>query len=390
MRLASLIWQEWRAIFSDGAVLLTVFGGVLLYSFLYPLPYRHQTPRELPLAVVDLDPGQLSRRLQFLTDASPHVRLARSAANLAEAEELLTREGLAGILVIPENFHSDLLAGRRPTLTLAGDARFFLVYGKAVEGMSGAAAALGAELSMQPRPGGKAANPPPQLAVGLNLSPVFNPGMGYLTYVIPAVFLLILHQTLLIGIGLISAGPWGQSPPTAPGAGGAVLARGLVRLLSFVAIYWLLAMYLLGLCFDFYQIPRLAEAGELLLALLPFLLGAAVLGLCLGLLLPRRELVVLVVLLSSMPLIFLAGFIWPMEAIPAPLRLVGWAVPVIPGIRAFLLLNHFGADFPAIALPWATLWLQTAVYGSLAWYLLARKAKTTTPPESQAFQGRVD
>ena len=390
MSLASLIWREWRAIFSDGAVLLTVFGGVLLYSFLYPLPYRHQTPRELPLVVVDLDPGQLSRRLQFLTDASPHVRLARTAYSLAEAEELLTREGLAGILVVPENFHGDLLAGRRPTLTLAGDARFFLVYGKAVEGMSGAAAALGAELSTQPRPGGKAAAPPQQPAVGLNLSPVFNPGMGYLTYVIPAVFLLILHQTLLIGIGLIGAGHDRQSRPDSDDAGRTMLARGLVRLLSFVAIYWLLAVYLLGLCFDFYQIPRLAEAGELQLALLPFLLGAAALGLCLGLLLPRRELVVLVVLLSSMPLIFLAGFIWPVEAIPAPLALVGWVVPVIPGIRAFLLLNHFGADFSAILLPWATLWLQSLIYGGLAWYLLARKAKTTTPPESQASRGRVN
>ena len=36
--------NELRAVFTNQAILLTVFGGVLLYSFLYPLPYTKQIP----------------------------------------------------------------------------------------------------------------------------------------------------------------------------------------------------------------------------------------------------------------------------------------------------------------------------------------------------------
>ncbi len=33
---------------------------------------------------------------------------------------------------------------------------------------------------------------------------LFNPFMGYVTYIVPGVLILILQQTMLIGIGMIS------------------------------------------------------------------------------------------------------------------------------------------------------------------------------------------
>ena len=57
----------------------------------------------------------------------------------------------------------------------------------------------------------------PQLAlqavnsVNINSVPAFNPSLGYTPYVVPGLFLLILHQTLLIGTGLLGAGQWRKS-----------------------------------------------------------------------------------------------------------------------------------------------------------------------------------
>lgn len=388
MNLLAYFKQEGRALCADSTVLLTVFGGVLLYSFLYPLPYLQQTPRNLPLIVVNLDNSQASRRLEHLVDASPNVRLAQRAASTAEAEQLLVTKKLAGILVIPENFYGDLLRKRRPILTLCGDAGFFLVYGKVVEGMNGAASALSGELALHKQAllknnssiSGNTSQPP----ITLELLPLFNSGMGYLTYVIPAVYMLILHQTLIIGIGLVSATRrrqphTGNGSSTAWCAGNTLFARSTL----FILIYWLLAMYYLGGSFDFYHIPRLAGLAELHLLLAPFFLSAAFLGICLGTLLPRRELVTLVVLVSSMPLIFLSGFIWPTAAIPPLLTALSKAVPVIPAISAYLALNHFGADFHDIFEPCTILWVQTLLYGALAWYALHRNLQTQKPPQSR-------
>lgn len=69
--------------------MLTLFGGILLYSFLYPRPYLAQTPRELPVVLVDEDGTQLSRRLAFMADSTPEVRLVAQRNTLDEAKALL-------------------------------------------------------------------------------------------------------------------------------------------------------------------------------------------------------------------------------------------------------------------------------------------------------------
>jgi ABC-2 type transport system permease protein len=101
------------------------------------------------------------------------------------------------------------------------------------------------------------------------------------------------------------------------------------------------------------------------------------LGICLGLILPRRELATLLVLLSSMPLIFGSGFVWPTSAIPGPVTALIQIIPVIPAIKAFITLNQMGADFVDILPLWKQLWYCTAFYGIICWLLLHRKRYNT-------------
>lgn len=373
-----LLKHECLAVFTNSSILLTVFGGVLFYSFLYPLPYTQQIPREQEVVVVNLDKSQISRRLERMVDATPQVRLSARAESLAEAEAIFITQKLAGILVIPENFYRDLLLGQRPTLSFAGDASFFLVYGTVLEGMASAGNTLAAEVKINRMvmSGQAPALAIEQLsAIKLNVVPVFNSTMGYVNYVIPAVFLLILHQTLIMGVGILGGeqnelrgageeGYWQRADP---------LQLLVVRAGLFVTIYWLLAMYYFGCSFTYYGIPKLATASEINLLLLPFLLGASFLGICLGSLLPRRELAVLVVLISSIPLIFSSGFIWPISAIPAPIVAASQIFPVIPAIQAFVAVNQMGAEFSDILPLWLQLWLCAILYGTLAWWRLRRR-----------------
>lgn len=371
--------HEWRAVFTNQALLLTVFGGVLLYSFLYPLPYTNQIPRDQQVVVVNLDGSQLSRRLERMVDATPQVQLSARAYSLEEAQEIFVDRKMAGILVIPENFHRDLLQGRRPTLSFAGDASYFLVYGTVLEGLAASGQTLAAEvkISRMVMSGQVLALAAEQYsAVKLNIHPVFNPTMGYVNYVIPAVFILILHQTLIMGVGILGGGQNEQRLLEGKGywLEAAPWKLLLVRTALFVAIYWLLCMYYFGFSFSFYNIPHLADFSELNLLILPFLLSSTFLGISLGLLLPRRELATLLVLLSSMPLIFASGFIWPAPAIPDPLTAIMQFIPVIPAIKAFIGLNQMGADFSDILPLWRQLWFCAALYGCLAWWLLCRQA----------------
>ena len=90
----TLFRLECRALFSDRAILLTLFVGILFYAALYPLPYANQVARELPVLLVDEDGSSLSRRLAFMADATPQLQLVGSVATLEEAR-LRIRHGEA-------------------------------------------------------------------------------------------------------------------------------------------------------------------------------------------------------------------------------------------------------------------------------------------------------
>ncbi|MFT5697816.1 MAG: ABC-2 type transport system permease protein [Desulforhopalus sp.] len=380
--------KECAAIFKNPAILLTVFGGVVFYSFLYPLPYAQQVPRELKVVVVNLDNSQMSRRLERMVDASPQVQLSGRAHSLVEAQRMFVENRLAGVMVIPENFYRDLLQNKRPTLSFAGDASYFLVYGTVIEGMAGAGQTLAAQVKVtrMVMSGQSMALASEQYsAIKLNIFSAFNETLGYVNYVIPAIFILILHHTLLMGAGILGGG---QNEDLRAGKGDDYWLKAspwkllLVRSTLFVTMYWFLCMYYFGFTFSFYGIPHIADFSELNLFILPFLLSASFLGIVLGLILPRRELATLLVLLSSMPLIFASGFVWPTSAVPDGIIKVIQYIPVIPAMNGFLRLNQMGADFMDVFTQWRQLWICTGFYGVLCLVLLWRKRRIVSPKTS--------
>ncbi|ATC57275.1 ABC transporter permease [Vibrio anguillarum] len=372
-RFIALLKAELKALFTNPVVLLTVFGGVVFYSFLYPLPYTQQTPREQTLSIVNLDKSQASYQLERMVDATPQVKVIQRDSTIEDAKQAFLNRKVSGILVIPEHFYKDLLLGKSPTLAYAGDASYFLVYGTIVEGLSQAGGTLAAKskvsrLVMEGEPLSLAAQH--YSATSINLKPTFNPRMGYVDYVVPAVFVLILQQTMIMAAGLMGGtqkhgnGYWSHTTP---------LRLILVRSIVLVAVYYLLSMYYFGASFTSHGINTLASAGHLLLLLLPFLLASCLCGIWLGSVTPRRELVTLVVLISSMPLIFSAGFIWPLEAIPRPIIWISNLFPSTPAIQSFLSLNQMGASWDQISTQWRILWVQVFGWGALAFYQLQRK-----------------
>ncbi len=205
-----LLRLELRTLLADRAIMLTLFGGVIFYSFLYPQPYLHQLPREEAVVVVNDDGSQLSRQLEFMADATPQVKLVARANSLAEARQLMMAGEASGILHIPNHFYRDLMLGKSVTLSYAGDASYFLVYGTIAEGLAQAGGTLAAQVKVARLLSHGEALPQAAMgwnAVALNVVPVFNPTMGYVNYVVPAVFVLILHQVLLMGAGILGGDP---------------------------------------------------------------------------------------------------------------------------------------------------------------------------------------
>ena len=129
------IVDEARLVFLDAGVLIITVLAVIVYAFFYPLPYLNQVMKDVPIAVVDQDHSALGRRLVRMADGHQSIKVAAEATSVSEAEALVREGAVAGVLVVPRGFESDVLEGRQAHVTGQIDAAYLLTYNTALAGL---------------------------------------------------------------------------------------------------------------------------------------------------------------------------------------------------------------------------------------------------------------
>ncbi len=371
---------EAKLLFSDIAIVLTIFGGVILYSFLYPQPYKHQSVSELPVSVVDYDNTQTSRDIVFDLDATPQIDIVRHDLSYNDARDALVANKIKAIIVLPKHLQRDLMLGKSPTIALGVDNSYFLVYGGVLEGslktvMTHAASIKVATLLKDgvPMVGAKDA----MSSYTLKEIELFNRGNSYTQYVIPAVFVLILQQTMLIGMGILGGGVHERFIAPCKGYFQHAKIWHIIvsRFILFGGIFFFHMLYYFGFSFEFFGINYLAQSIDIILFGIVFLSAVFGLGILLGSLFNSREIATPVILFSSLPLVFSVGFVWPLEAIPNSIHLLSLLFPSTLAIEGFLQLNQMGAQLGSIVENSIILLVQAIIYTILGYYIMNKKQK---------------
>ena len=201
-------------------------GAPLIYGFYYPQPYLGQICAR-SIAVVDNDLSELSHSIVQTLDASGAVEVAVRAETLAEARAAMDRGEAFAVVGIPPRTQRDVLRGDTARLPVYADATYLFIFRTMSAGISLAINTLSSELAARgARTDGSLAKAAlaATSSADILLQPIFNPVGGYASYVVPAAFVLILQQTLLIGSAMLTAAALAQA---AGGAFASVLGRGV-------------------------------------------------------------------------------------------------------------------------------------------------------------------
>ena len=378
-RVLEVFRWEFGRIFEIKPAFSVLILGVAFYAIFYPQPYLNEALRDVPIAVVDRDGTQSSQDFARRVDATPDVAVTEQLPDLASAEREVYARRVSGILVIPQYFERELLHGRSSPVALYADASYFLIYQRVAGAVTAVARTVGAEIETarlvaigaDPAIAFAASDPMPLTAV-----PLFNPGGGYATYVLPAAFVLILQQTLLMGVGLLGTMPGGGS--SAGNAGHdrpPPVAIILGKLLAYVALEAvILPLYLVVLPF-LYGVPRLGGVVPVLIFAVPFVLSVVGLGLVVAGIFRRPIRVQLILAAAGLPLFMVSGFSWPSEAIPPVIRLASYLVPSTTAIDGFVKLSQLGAPLAAANFEFFTLAALAIFYNLVALLLAVWEAK---------------
>ncbi len=361
-------WEEIKQVVKDEGVLLFCIVVPIAYPLLYSWIYNNEAVHEVPVVVVDQSHSQLSRKFISDVNASPDVEVVFHAEDLDEAKTLVSRQLVKGVYYIPSDFATRINRMEQGTISVYSDMSLMLTYKAVYQTAMVEAQRLGAGLRV------KLAGNVTSREDAVTLQPLqvedvamFNPSGGYGSCVLPAVLMLILQQTLALGIGMAAGtarerNPNGQLVPYNDEHYSGVYRVVTGKALCYTMIYAVMGAYLSMVVPRLFSFPALANGTTLLLMMLPYVLACVFFGMTVSCLVRYRENVMLIMVFVSVPLLFLSGVSWPQSNMPGFWQGVSWLFPSTFGVRAYVKVNSMGATINQVLPELRILWLQAAIY----------------------------
>lgn len=371
--LLSIVVREIREILDHRQVLLVLVIAPFMYALFYPQPYLAETLRNVPIEVVDLDGTVASRDLVRNLAATPELAVVSTGTDFAEAERRVYARQISGIVVLPEGFERDLLHDRPSSVVLYADSSYFLIYLRLSSAVRAVTQTMGTQVEISRLTATGMNTATARLfadPLDLTMVPLFNPQGGYATYVLPAAFVLIVQQILMMGIGMLEPRRRGLDARarrhSLVGALSLSFDEVVGRMIAYLMIEAVIVPFYFVVLPHLYGLPRLGSISTILLLSIPFVIAVAGLGLTIGALIHNSLAVQLAMGTLGMPLFFLAGFSWPMQLMPPVIYECAKVIPSTTAIDAFVRVSQLGAGWAEIAPE-----VQTLIWLAAGFFVLA-------------------
>ena len=364
--------REFYAVFRDHAVLTFFVALMLGYPVVYTFIYSNEVAREVPVAVVDHSKSTLSREFIRNWDATASVDVVARCEDMEAAKLLMYKKGIYGILEIPSDFSKNVARGEQAHVSLYCDMGALLNY-KAL-------LTAGTDVSLQ---GMEYAT---EITEQIASSPVriqdvklFNPQGGFTSFLIPAVLILVVQQSLLLGVGTITGTERDRRrrglllPANKHFRRPARVVLG--KAFAYLPIYFVMSYWVFFIVPRLFGMTQVGERGELILFLFPFLLACTFFAITMSFFSREREMPFLIFVFTSVPLMFISGISWPKSAIPEYWVWFGKLFPSSFGIDGFVKINNTGATLSEVLPEFWGLCILMVFYFIVACLLYKRECK---------------
>jgi ABC-2 type transport system permease protein len=362
-----------RTVFTDFGAILVLVIAALAYPVIYSISYSKQVVTDLNAVVVDNDNSQLSRKCINMLDATPGIKVVAKSTSMEEAKVLFWDNTAHAIFTVPESFEKELLKGNQAALAMYADASNFLYYKETYKAAMRVVNTVSATLEYKKL---IAQNIPDKLAkeklnpLNVQMVNLYNPAGSYGSFVMPGIMLIIIQQTLLIGIGLIG-GAGRERKRMVMIAEKVPLTAHPVSLIfgKALAYFFIGAINMLFssvVVYHWFSYPDKSVAMEVLALAVPFLLSTIFLGLTISVLFRHREHSIMFLVFLTPIILFVSGLSWPVESMPVLLHKLFSVFPAIHMVPAYIRVRTMGVGLSNVQSELMWLWGQTAVYFVLA------------------------
>lgn len=367
LNIAQIWYNELRGIFRDKGILIFILFVPLFYPLLYSYVYTNEVVRDVPVAVVNDCDNAMTRDMVRKMDASPDVEIIANCNDMEEALRLVKEQKAYGVIRIPESFSRDLYLGDQTHIGVYCDMSSLLYYKAILLTATNVSLELNKNIKVEQHLAGTSERQDEvtKMPIEYDYVALYNPQSGFAAFLIPPVLMLIIQQTLFLGIGMsmgnsreryrgsvIPFNRWYKNPVNI------VAGKGL----PYFFLYLLLALYMFIIVTNIFGLPKLGDYMTFLTFIIPYILSCIFMGMLMAAFVYRREDCIMLFVFMSVPMLFLSGLSYPRPSMPAFWKYVSYIFPSTFGMNGYVRISGMGASLQDIKPEFCALWIQTGVY----------------------------
>lgn len=333
--LLKLVRREIGLIIPDRNLISVLLIAPLFYSFFYGSIYYNKVETDVPVVVIDQDQSTTSRKFIRMLDASQLVNVTKDACDMNSVEKEIVSGNAHAIIFIRANFEAELKSGKGSDIKLFLNTSRFLISNDINKAVNEVSATLGAGIrlkyfqaqSYNYEQAKELIEP-----VKFETRPIFNFTESYGDFLIPSVLIIILHQTLLLGLSESVAKEREQKTisslfsyadyniPTA------IIGKGLF----YVLLYTVYTTFFFSVNFYIFKLPFNGSVAPFLLSTILMITAVVFMSIFISSFFERKIIAMQFLTLSSYPVFLISGYSWPIEFLPTPIKALAGLIPFTP------------------------------------------------------------
>ncbi|GAB4343699.1 MAG: ABC transporter permease [Calditrichia bacterium] len=374
--------RELAGIIRDKDILIIILLSPLFYGFFYGTVYLNKAEAEIPILVVDRDHSATSRLLIRSLDAHQMLQVRGVVTDPGEARKELESWRVQGVFYIPADFQNQLKHKKGAVVQTWLNASKFLVANDLNKAISHVTATLGAGIKWRYLKG-EGIHPRQAMArlepLNGDIRSFFNPAETYGDFILPGILILIIQQTLLIGLAESVAKERESDTVTEWYNSGNrnILVVIWGKMGFYLLLYASYAALFFTLHFQLFKIPFAGSAIAAAFLTLLYLLALGLAIVFIGSFFKKKIEAFLMLVFTSYPLFLLSGFSWPLRSMPFYLRGLSGLLPGTPYLLAMDRVSLMGAGVGEVLPEVAHLLGLALFWGLLAAWRVKRMAGET-------------
>lgn len=342
--------RELRIIVNDRNIFTIVILAPIFYALFYCTIYFNKNEESVDVIVVDMDHSKTSETIIKELDATQIMNVTGVTGSLEDAKDKLYSFKAHAIIYIDKNFEKSLKTGKGADLKTYLNTTRFLVSNDINKAVNEIAITTGYKTKVKFfETAGYNINQAKEISdpLKVDLRPMFNTTDSYGDFMIPALLVLIIQQTLLIGLAESVAkerendtikdlfyasnkSPWSL-----------IFGKSLFYILMYSAY----ALFFFTALFSLYTQDLRGSSFSLIVLTLFFILSVTFIAIFISSFFKKKILSLQFFVFLSQPVFLLSGYSWPLQSMPDWVRYLSLSLPSTQYFQAFVRIVTMGAGF---------------------------------------------